>query len=189
MDAKYNPDTHHRKSVRLKHYDYSQAGAYFITICTHNRECLFGEIIDGKMALNDAGQMVQAVWDEIPGNYDGVETDVFVIMPNHVHGIVVIVGAGPCACPNYGQPQHGQPRGVAPTVLSLPDVVHRFKTLSTKRYVDGVKQHNWKSFDKKLWKRNYYEHIVRGETELNKIHGYIINNPLNWQTDDENPDR
>ena len=134
------------------------------------------------MILNDAGQMVQAVWDEIPGNYDGVETDVFVIMPNHVHGIVVIVGAGPCACPN-----HGQPRGVAPTVLSLPDVVHRFKTLSTKRYVDGVKQHNWKSFDKKLWQRNYYEHIIRDETELNKIREYIINNPLNWQTDDENP--
>ena len=177
----YNPDIHHRRSIRLKGYDYSQTGAFFVSICTHNRQCLFGEIMDGKMVWNDAGQMVLAVWDEMPGNYPGVETDEFVIMPNHIHGIVGLVGAGPRACPDNGQPQ-----GVAPT-LSLPDVVHRFKTMTTKRYTDGVKQSGWPPYPGKLWQRNYYEHIIRNENELNRIREYIISNPMKWESDRENP--
>lgn len=94
---KYSPDIHHRRSVRLRGYDYSQAGAYFVTICTQNRECLFGDIVDREMRLNDAGEMVQMVWDEIPANYPGVNIDQIVIMPNHIHGIVVTVGAAPVA--------------------------------------------------------------------------------------------
>ena len=153
---KYDPDIHHRRSIRLKGYDYSQAGAYFVTICAQNRECLFGEILDGEMALNVAGRMIETIWHELPEHYLGVGIDAFQVMPNHMHGIV-IVGAGPRACPddavqtpntgqprgaNTGQPRGantGQPRGVAPT-LSLPDVVHRFKSLTTKRYIYGVKQ-------------------------------------------------
>ena len=84
-----------RRSIRLKEYDYSQSGAYFITICAQVRECLFGEIVDWKIALNDAGKMVQAVWDDIPSHYAGIDTDAFIIMPNHIHAIIVIVGAGP----------------------------------------------------------------------------------------------
>ncbi len=174
-----------RRSIRLWGYDYSQAGAYFVTICTQKRACLFGDIIDGNMVLNDAGRMVDIVWNEIPKYYAGIDIDAFQIMPNHIHGIIVIVvGAGPCACPDTGQPQ-----GVAPTTagLSLPDVVHRFKTLTTKRYADGVKQHNWPRFPGKLWQRNYYEHIVRNENELNRIRQYIINNPVKWELDRENP--
>ena len=93
----HNTDSHYRRSIRLKDYDYSQAGGYFVTICTKNRQYLFGEIIYGQMVLNEAGRMVQRVWDEIPENYPGIDTDVFIVMPDHIHGIIIIVGAGPCA--------------------------------------------------------------------------------------------
>jgi len=153
--VKYQPDIHHRRSIRLKGYDYAQAGTYFVTICMQNRECLFGDIVDGEMVLNDAGRMVQNVWDEIPKYYADIETDECVIMPNHIHGIIIIVGAGPRACPDTGQPRDdGQPQGVAPT-LSLPDVVHRLKTMTTKRYTDGVKESSWPQYPNKLWQRNY----------------------------------
>ena len=171
---------HHRRSIRLKEYDYSQNGAYFITICVQNKECLFGKIANGKMQLNDAGNIIQTIWDEIPEYYDGIETDTFQIMPNHIHGIIIIVGAGPCACPI----KSGQPRGVAPTKLSLFDVVHRFKTMTTKQYIDGVKFKNWQPFDHKLWQRNYFEHVIRNEQSLNKIREYILNNPYGWEKDE-----
>ncbi|MBE0468422.1 MAG: transposase, partial [Methyloprofundus sp.] len=124
-----NNQKHNRRSIRLKGYDYSQAGAYFVTICTQNRDCLFGEIIEGEMVLNDAGKMVQTIWDQIPPHYPGIGIDAFIAMPNHIHGIV-IVGAATGGRPgsgNYdsvhgqhghGQHGHGQPQGVAPT-LSL----------------------------------------------------------------------
>jgi putative transposase len=220
MDDKPNnkPDLHHRRSIRLQGFDYSQPGAYFITMCAHNRECLFGDIIHEKMILNDAGIMTQTIWGEMPFHYKGIEIDEFVIMPNHVHGIVVInnVGAGPRACPDsttygcldatnghhilntcggsmngekIGQAKGlGQPQGVAPTGrLSLFDVVYRLKTMTTKRYIDAVKQLGWRSFQGKLWQRNYYEHIIRNDVELNGIREYIINNPLNWALDRDNP--
>ena len=96
---RYNPDKHHRRSIRLKEYDYSQTGAYFITICTQDRQCLFGEIVDNEMVLIDAGQMIQNVWNELPIYYPGVGINAFQIMPNHIHGIV-IVGADPRVCPD-----------------------------------------------------------------------------------------
>jgi putative transposase len=117
-----NPSPH-RRSIRLKGYDYTQPGTYFVTIVTQGRRHLFGEVADGKILLNDAGQMVNDVWMDLPKHYPGVELDAFVIMPNHIHGIIILVGAGPRACPDTGQPQKmGQPQGVAPT-LGLPDIV------------------------------------------------------------------
>ena len=178
---RYDPERDYRRSIRLKGYDYAQAGAYFVTICVQDRECLFGQVVEGEMRLNDAGLVVQAVWDELPDHYPGVNADTFVVMPNHVHGIVILVGAGPRACPNSGQPQ-----GVAPT-LSLPDVVHRFKTLTTKRYV-SVKICGWSPFHGKLWQRNYYEHIIRDESSLHCIREYIATNPARWVEDPENPE-
>ena len=89
----YNPDLHHRRSIRLKEYDYSRAGAYSVTICTQNRECLFGNITNREMRLNDAGVMIQTVWDETGHHYSGIETDEFIIMPNHIHDIILIAGA------------------------------------------------------------------------------------------------
>ena len=187
----YDPEKHHRRSIRLKDYDYSQTGFYFVTICTQNRKSLFGEILDGEMRLNDAGQMIQSVWNELPQHYTGVEVDEFVVMPNHVHGIIILnVGAGPSACPDNMQPElqarKGQPRGVAPT-LSLPDLVHRFKSLTTSRYRLGVTQNGWLTFPGRLWQRNYYEHIIRNENDLDEIREYIINNSLKWELDTENP--
>jgi REP element-mobilizing transposase RayT len=162
----FNPDMHHRRSIRLQGYDYSRAGAYFITICTQNRECLFGEIVDGKMVLNHAGDMIQTVWDEIPDHYTGIEIDEFVVMPNHIHGIIGIVA----------------PTGNTGS-LSLGDMVHRFKTMTTKRYADGVKQSVWRRFPGKLWQRNYWEYIVRNEMKLGRIREYIHNNSTQWKSD------
>ena len=188
---KYDPAIHRHRSIRLQRYDYSQAGAYFVTICTQNRECLFGEIVNGEMRLNDAGIMVQAVWDEIPVHYPGIDVDMFVVMPNHIHGIVVIVRAAPRGRPGDdrpgdGRPGDGRPQGGTPTGLSLPDVVHRFKTMTTKRYADFVKQNGWPPFPGKLWQRNYWEHIVRNEPELNRVREYIHNNPAQWELDNLN---
>lgn len=85
---KFDPDKHHRRSIRLKHFDYTTAGAYFVTICAHNKECLFGEIVDGSMELNEFGEIIQQVWKDLPNHYFNVDLDYFVIMPNHVHGII-----------------------------------------------------------------------------------------------------
>ncbi len=211
MPIRYDPTRHHRRSIRLQGYDYSQAGAYFVTICTQNRAFLFGEIADGRMVLNDAGRMVKTVWDEIPQYYPGIDIDACQIMPNHIHGIIILVGAGPRACPvtpgpracpmitgpvPAPQPQRptptarswGQSRNTTGAGLSLPDVVHRFKTMTTKRYIDGVKQYGWPRFNARLWQRNYWEHVVRHENELNRIRRYIMANPAKWASDRINPD-
>lgn len=184
----YDPQKHHRRSIRLKGYDYSRVGAYFITICTQDRACLFGDVADGEMQLNDAGRMIQSVWNEMPAFYPGVDTDEFVVMPNHVHGIVALVGAAPRGRPvsiHTRDGQDGQAQGPAPT-MALADVVHRFKTMTTKRYADGVKTDGWSVFRGRLWQRNYYEHIIRNDESMNRIREYIANNPLQWALDREN---
>jgi putative transposase len=89
----FNPDIHHRRSIRLRNFDYASAGAYFVTICAQGRDCLFGEVVDGVMAANDAGRMVESVWSRLPERFSGIELDAFVIMPNHVHFILFLVGA------------------------------------------------------------------------------------------------
>ena len=172
----------------MKGYDYTSAGAYFVTICTQERACLFGDVADGQVRLNDAGKMVERVWSELTGHYPGVELDEFIVMPNHMHGIIVLVGAGPRACPDQMglHTPTGQPRGVAPT-MSLPDVVHRFKTLTTKLYADGVHQSHWPPFAGRLWQRNYHEHIIRDEADLARIRRYITDNPARWTEDPDNP--
>jgi putative transposase len=180
----YDPTKHHRRSIRLRGYDYRQAGAYFVTICTQSRECTFGQVVEGRMILNAPGQMVELVWRELHQYYPGIETDAFVVMPNHVHGIITLVGAGPRACPD----KSWQPQGVAPTaIMSLPDVVHRLKSLTTAKYRRGVIQDSWPAFPGRLWQRNYYEHVIRHERELDAVRRYIEENPLRWDQDPENP--
>jgi len=196
---KYDPAVHHRRSIRLPAYDYAQAGAYFVTICVQNRECLLGEVIEGQMILSGPGQMVETVWPELPQHYPNVQADAFVVMPNHIHGIIILVGAGapphighvgagPCACPGVAPTvdDSGRPQGVAPT-LSLPDVVHRFKSLTTAKYRRNVLQDGWPPFPGRLWQRNYYERVIRDDEELNRIREYIIDNPARWTEDPENP--
>lgn len=177
----YDPFKHHRRSIRLKDYDYSQAGAYFVTMCAQNRECLFGKITNGEMQLNDAGAMLVRWWNELSNKFPTFEPDASVVMPNHIHCIVVITEGDD----NDGQPQRkdGQPHRVAPT---LGDIIEWFKTMATNEYIRGVKQLGWKPFDKRVFQRNYYEHIIRNERELNAIRNYIQNNPAKWAADMDN---
>lgn len=175
-----------RTKMRLPEYDYAQAGAYFVTIVTQNRRCLFGEIIESEMQLNDAGRMVEGVCRQISELIFGLELDIYQIMPNHFHGLFVLnemVGADLRVCPDLTKDKLGQPQRVAPT--SLPDVIQRFKSITTKRYIDGVAYHNWPSFNKRLWQRNYYDHIIRDEKDLQSVVGYILTNPQNWLQDEE----
>ena len=177
-----NPDIHHRRSVRLKGYDYSQAGLYFVTICTQNRLCLFGKIKESNLQLNDAGIMIEHQWQELIYRFDNIKLDEFVVMPNHFHGIVECVGAPLVGAQNAGQPgtEEGQPQGIAPTV---GNVVGAFKSMTTNEYIRGVKNVGWPRFNKKLWQRNYYEHIIRDEKSYYQISEYIKTNPLKWRDD------
>ena len=176
-----------RKPNRLQHYDYSQPGYYFVTTCTQNRKELFGKIVDGQMIPNAAGKMVAKTWHELSIFYHGIRTDQFQIMPNHLHGIIIIVGDGPRAVPNEARfNPNGQPRGVVPT-FSLSEVVHRFKSLTTRLYIEGVKTKGWEPFNAKLWQRSFYDHVIRDDESLDDIRAYIKNNPQNWALDEENP--
>jgi REP element-mobilizing transposase RayT len=189
----YETDRHHRSSTRLKGYDYSEAGAYFVTVCTQNRECLFGDVVDGEMRLNGAGQMVHNVWNDLSPKYPDIETDEFVVMPNHFHWIIVIVGAPLVgALENRAGTRPAPTRGTktvqsyrsAPT---LGDIVGAFKSTTIHQYTDGVRQKNWPAFNGRFWQRNYYEHIIRGEEEMHRIRRYIIENPAKWADDEDNP--
>jgi len=185
--------------MRLREYDYTGAGAYFVTICTHNRECLFGEIADKEMKLNDAGRMVEKWWVELMKKFPSVKTDAHIVMPNHFHGIIVIVGATLCGRPdescNQKKGNHiGLPLQVSKQKIrqqaqpTLGNIVDWFKTMVANEYIRGIKQFNWPPFPGKLWQRNYYEHIVRDEDELNRTREYTENNPMQWELDQENPD-
>jgi putative transposase len=181
-NPKYDPDIHHRHSTRLKGYDYSQAGAYFVTLCMQNHECLFGSISDGKMILNDAGKMVEKWYHELTNKFSDIQCNEYMVMPNHFHCIIIIVGADLCVRPDSldKKSEHkGSP---------LQRIVQWFKTMTTNEYLRNIKQNGWEPFICKLWQRNYYEHIIRDEDSLHEISKYIINNPMNWETDKENPE-
>ena len=269
----YNPDIHHRRSIRLKSYDYASEGLYFVTICTQNRECLFGDIKNDEMVLNDAGRMVEKWYHKTHEKFPDIVCHEMIVMPNHFHCIwenvglhgASPVGADPCVRPpsnnirpitnnvhpvtnnvhpvtnnirpighndncvvddgthtekgahmgaplqinntNLGTPNNiivdkfngdeGAHTGAplqTPTLDNtdlgehtgspLSSVVRWFKTMSTNEYIHGVKQFGWMPFDRKLWQRNYYEHIIRDDASLQNIAFYIENNPANWQEDD-----
>lgn len=185
-----------RKSIRLKGYDYSQAGLYFVTICTQNRAHLFGNIKNGEMILNDAGKMVETEWMKLTDRYKNIQLHEYVVMPNHFHAIFQIVGATLVVDPNVGQPQGIAPtpgitptpgiaptEGIAPTGKRLGDMVGAFKSITTVNYIRHIKTNDWPRFYGKLWQRNYWEHIIRNEFAYNRISQYIINNPLKWEND------
>ena len=189
---KFNPDIHHRRSIRLQCYDYSQAGALFITICTNNRENLFGDIVAGAMQLNDAGQTVERCWVDIPAHFPRVELDEFVIMPNHVHGVIVLtdgmttVGAKDIRAKDVRakdvrakniSPLQNRPAGTSGTIGSI---VRGFKIGVTKWFRQQNTIHE-------VWQRNYWEHIIRNETERDRFREYIRNNPARWELDKLNP--
>ena len=175
MDFRNNMVEHQRKSIRLKDYDYSQSGVYFVTICTKDRECILGEInCRGNpcgcplLKLSPIGEIVQKCWLEIPDRIGNVQLDKCIIMPNHIHGIIIVAqneraGASP-----------------APT---LGGIIGSFKSLCVHRCIENHINIT------KLWQRNYYEHVIRDEEELRRIREYIINNPLKWELDYDNPER
>ena len=190
----YNPNIHHRKSIRLKDYDYSREGLYYVTICCKNRASLFGYIVNNEMILNDASKMIEKWYFELENKFNDIKCHEMQVMPNHIHFIIenigVIVGANLCVRPeNTGQTHRSAPTETSEPILGehigspLHRVVQWFKTMTTNEYIRGVKNLNWQPFDKKLWQRNYWEHIVRDEKSYFKISNYIINNPMNWKED------
>jgi putative transposase len=195
---RFDPEKHHRRSIRLRGYDYAQAGAYFVTVVTQERACCFGEVVEGRMELNDAGRMIWSEWEALSRRFPAVELDEFIVMPNHVHGIVWIVGASLVDAQDRAttrvaptgsaavEESEGATTRVAPT---LGDVVGAFKSITTNAYITGVKAGNWEPFPGRLWHRNYYEHIIRNDESLNRIRRYIVDNPAQWANDDENPEK
>ncbi|MEN6469361.1 MAG: transposase [Smithella sp.] len=179
---KYNPAIHHRHSIRLKGYDYSQTGAYFITVCTHNRECLFCFINDDEITTNEYGDIVRREWMKTPEMRANVELDEFIIMPNHVHGIIMI---NECRgvlqyAPTKTQTKH-ETKFQSPS-NTIGAIIRGFKSAVT-RQINEMRQ----TPGVPIWQCNYYEHIIRNDDELNRVREYIINNPINWQTDENNP--
>lgn len=185
---------HHRRSIRLKKYDYSQPGAYFITICTHNRRCLFGDILDGQMNLNEFSEIALQCWIEISNHFPNVSLDEFVVMPNHVHGIIWINNQTNVVVQNIesnvgatlavAQNNIGAVASPAPTI---GNIVGTYKSIVANKCLKIFKENN--QVMGKLWQRNYYERIIRNERELDKIREYILGNPLRWELDIENSEK
>jgi putative transposase len=153
-----------RRSLRLPGYDYSQAGAYFITACTQNRVMLFGEVIDRDVRLSEMGTIVQQTWDDLPTHYHGIDLDAFIVMPNHVHGIIILA--------DQSERRH-----------AIPEIVRGFKTFSARAVNERAGKQGV------LWQRGYYEHVIRNEKALDRIRAYITNNPARWADDPENVSR
>ena len=188
----YNRDIHHRQSLRLKTHDYTAAGAYFVTICTQGRMC----VIDDAIVRG----IITDVWHALPRRFPTIALDEFVVMPNHIH-LTVWLQAGQTVQGQIGQgqalPLHGAPDAGArewvipePTRVNanpkLGDVIGAFKSLVTTVYLDWIEAHDPKR-SASFWQRNYYEHVVRNERELLAIRQYIIDNPLRWELDMDNP--
>jgi len=161
----------------LKGYDYSRAGACFITICTRGRECILGDLVDGEMRFNEYGDIVRGEWLNLPNRYPDIELDAVVIMPNHIHAIIAIHAVG--------------------VIHELPlrnDTKHR-RTMLIPKIVGYVKMNSAKRINQsrnmpgaRVWQRNYHEHVIRNEADLARIRKYVANNPRKWDTDRQNPD-
>ena len=187
MPTRFDPKIHHRRSNRLKGYDYSQAGAYFVTIVSQGRMSFFGAIRDGEMIFNDAGRMVHAIWESMPERFPQIELGAFVVMPNHFHAIVIIndsaaFGAGLVPAPR-ATTRVAPTSSIAPT---LGRIIGTFKSITTQEYIAGVDNLGWTQFHKRLWQRNYYEHIIHNDHEMDAILRYIEANPASWGADEEN---
>jgi putative transposase len=165
-----------RRSVRLRGYDYRQAGAYFVTVCTRARECLFGSVLNCEMQVNDIGRTAWLVWEELPKKFTDITLDAFTVMPNHIHGIIV-VGAQFIA-PNH--PTSAQ-KGAMNRAPTLGEIVRTYKAASTRLIRRTVNS----GF---AWQRNYYEHVIRDDQSLERIRDYIVNNAARWAEDEEHPD-
>lgn len=204
----YKPDVHKRRSIRLREFDYAGAGVYFVTMCAWQRECLFGDMVDGEMRLNDFGVVVREEWLRTAQMRNNVELDEFIVMPNHFHAIIFFlddnnepVGARR-AVPGFDRTVTrfcdvglGLGQGTArraptvekfgrPVAGSLATVVRSFKSAATKR-INTMRDNPGCP----VWQRNYYEHVIRGERDFHAVRRYIADNPAKWDLDDNHPDR
>ncbi len=186
------PSQSRRRSIRLRNYDYGQTGGYFVTICVQEQKCLFGKIIDGQMQLNEIGKIVIECWDSIPQHFLSAELDLCVVMPNHVHGIILLKTVGARAPRPYPHSQPNRTSAVPSPVLpnrrtkihlpTLGQVVAYFKYQSTK----CINQHRDMP-GTRIWQRNYYDHVIRDDIDLQRIRQYITDNPMQWQLDRLHP--
>jgi len=179
---------HRRRTIRVKNYDYTQAGGYFITICTRGRECLLGEVVNGMVQLSETGRLVESVWLQTAIVRPDIELDAYVVMPNHFHAIFFIhespgvAGATHRVAPtkNHYSADEKPRRPAGPMAGSVGAIIAQFKSLVSKRI--NPKQHLGRS----IWQRNYYEHVIRNEQSLNHIREYIVTNAQRWDLDREN---
>jgi putative transposase len=192
-----DPNKHHRRSIRLSGWDYRQAGAFFATLVTQGRETLFGQIVNGEMMLSPLGRVVMTMWQRLPSHFSQVRLDEFIVMPNHLHGIIWLLNNGESrdkvssveAQFEDSLPVQWVGQGTTAQEMSHPHrlesgslgaVVGNFKSVTTRR-INQMRH----SPGAPVWQRNYYEHIVRDEHELNTIRQYILDNPSRWEEDDE----
>jgi REP element-mobilizing transposase RayT len=175
---RFDPQKHHRQSIRLRGFDYSSPGAYFVTIVTCNRELLFGEVVNGEMRPNEYGGLASACWAETPVHFSNVVADLHVVMPNHVHGVVIIDSK----IDRPAKPED-DPAGFRVLPGSLPAIVRSYKAAVSKR-INVLRE----SIAGTVWQRNYYEHIVRDRGSFDAIRQYIRDNPRTWAMDPENPE-
>jgi putative transposase len=178
-----------RRSIRLQGYDYSQPNMFFVTLCAYERNCLFGEALNNTVHLNEAGKVVKQYWLQIPEHFPQVVLDEFIIMPNHIHGILSIEErddkSPPVGANNYSPAEKDissldvkTPSRIKGTSKTVGSIVRGFKIGVTKWFKENLNVSS-------VWQRNYYEHIIRVEEDLDKIREYIIANPLNWEKDEE----
>ena len=170
-----------RQSIRLPGYSYADPGAYFVTICTEGRVPLLGQVAHEAVIKSFAGTMVNTAWQALPSEFPHIGLDAFVIMPNHVHGILWIM---PSAIPAEHRGDGDRPTGTV--AGSLSRVVQAFKSRTTNQYIQGVRAASWPAFNRRLWQRNYFEHVIRSHRALQLIREYIVTNPQRWNDDAEN---
>ncbi len=181
-----DPERPRRRLMRLQGWDYASAGAYFVTLVLQERACLLGDVVDGRVELSPAGQTVETWWLALPERLAGVELDAYVVMPNHLHGVVMLSGDGGGRKQQEGG-HVGPPLRDETKSASVSALVQWFKTMTTNAYLRGVKEQDWRAFPGRLWQRGYYDHIIRNEDALNGVREYIANNPVAWAEDMENP--
>ena len=174
----YNPDLHHRRSTRLQQYDYRWVGAYHITICTFQRLCTFGDVLDGRMVLNEVGRTVEEEWTKTPSLRSEVTIDAFVVMPNHLHGVLVFDDSNPDAAKG----DTIQSTRFVRHKRSIGSVIAGFKSATTKRI--NIARNSPRQ---PVWQRNYHDQVIRGEPHLDHVRQYIAANPANWTKDEHNP--
>jgi putative transposase len=169
--VRFDPERHHRRSIRLPGYDYTRPGAYFVTLCIRGRECLLGDVRAGQMHLSECGRIVADCWQWLGERYPYVTLDAWVVMPNHLHGILTFKGV-----------TDGRIEADSAKRKSLGSVIGAYKTVST-RHVNKIRGRSGLP----LWQRDFYEHVVRREEDLRRIRAYILDNPRRWSVDQQNP--